>query len=270
MESNIPLGKAVNQPAHYAPEVLADISRTAARSKSGIDARTFKGLDRWTAYEFVWRDEEERLHPAVLEIEIGFDSKNIVESKSLKLYLNSCYYRSFSNAEEVISTLTKTISDCVSGDVTLRLVSLDQAEQVFGTSHPLGECIDSAPIDALTNAKKSLVVESSNPVHERLYSQIFRSLCPVTSQPDWATILIEYRGAKLTQANLLNYLQSYAEHDGFHENCAELIYRDLAAVPGIEDVAVCAKFLRRGGIDISPFRTSTDDFVEPTGRLIRQ
>lgn len=265
-DSNIPLGKAVKQPAHYAPEILANIPRAVARSKSGIYAQSFQGLDRWTAYEFIWVDPDGRLHPSVLEIEIEFDSKNIVESKSLKLYLNSCYYRRFADSEEVISILTKEISDCVLGDVTLSLFSLDKAEDVFGTVGPIGECIDGAP----TKLGLGLLVESGNSVHERLYTQTFRSLCPVTAQPDWATILIEYRGAKLAHSSLLSYLQSYAEHDGFHENCAELIYRDLLAIPEIEQVAVCAKFLRRGGIDICPFRTSTENFLEPQARLIRQ
>ena len=271
MDSHIPLGRAVKQPAHYVPEILAGIPRELARSKSGIKVDFLNGLDRWTAYEFVWRDEEQRLHPSVLEIEIGCDSKNIVESKSLKLYLNSCYYRVFTGPEEVLTTLQKDIGDCVLSHVTLSLVSVDKAEEVFATTEPLGECIDSAPMIERTNKNNTvLAVESGNSVHERIYTQTFRSLCPVTSQPDWASVLIEYRGAKLVRSNLLSYLQSYAEHDGFHENCAELIYTDLLTVPEIEQVAVCAKFLRRGGIDICPFRTSTPDFIEPRGRLIRQ
>lgn len=266
MSSETPLGKAVKQPLQYAPEILAAVPRAIARSKSGVDSHFFSGIDRWTAYEFVWKSPDGRLHPSILDFEIGARSENIVESKSLKLYLNSCYYASFSSSEEVKVNLTKEIEDCVLGDVKIELISLNQAEQVLAQVSPTGTCIDQAEMTTETE----LAFEADTRVHECLYSHSFRSLCPVTSQPDWATILIEYRGAKLSKSALLSYLRGYAEHDGFHEYCVEMIYSDLVALPAIEDAAVCAKFLRRGGIDICPFRTSTPDFTEPKGRLIRQ
>ena len=160
--------------------------------------------------------------------------------------------------------ISKCLSQCVAGRVNLELVNLAQAAEYLNPMRATGESIDHEKLVG------ELSIESDLQVHEKLCSHTFRSLCPVTNQPDWASILVEYRGTKISRSGLLAYLRGYAEHDGFHESCVELIYRDIRSLEGIEEVAVCAKFLRRGGIDICPFRTSTIDFVEPKGRLIRQ
>ena len=266
MTTETPLGKATKQPLQYAPEVLASIPRDVARNRAGIDPYAFSGVDRWTAYEFSWVDSDKAIHPAFLNIEVSADSKNIVESKSLKLYLNSCYYHIFKNTEEVERELVEQLERCVSGGTKVELIPLGRAEEKFSPSVPKGISID----DSSIGDTKELECDVSKIVHEKLYTQVFRSLCPVTGQPDWATVFIEYRGAQLSRSGVLNYLKSYAEHQGFHENCVELIHKDLLALAGIDEVAVCAKFLRRGGIDICPFRTTTKDFIEPAGRLIRQ
>jgi 7-cyano-7-deazaguanine reductase len=260
---DIPLGKSVSQPSHYAPEVLASIPRTLARDASGIDDQSFTGIDRWTAYEFVWIDSDGRAQPLILNIEISADSVNLVESKSLKLYLNSCYHKRFESRDEARSEVEARLRDCVLGGVSIELIDLERALVPLAI---VGTSLD----EAESEPDMQLATEPVGVIHEKLYTHVFRSLCPVTGQPDWASILIEYQGAKLAQPNLLSYLRSYSHHQGFHENCVELIYRDIFALEGMEDVAVCAKFLRRGGIDISPFRTSTVEFKEPRGRLIRQ
>ncbi len=262
----IPLGKSVSQPESYQPDILAAIPRSLGRDKSAIDAESFTGLDRWTAYEFVWLDREGRVQVGILDIEIAADSRNLVESKSLKLYLNSCYFSAFEHVDALENELTRCLANCVQGQVVISFVAVEQAAACFSVVEAPGECIDDAEV--LTD--KRLFTQAGTKVHEKLYSHTFRSLCPVTAQPDWATILIEYQGQPLSRPALLAYLRSYANHEGFHENCVESIYRDILSLQGIDDVAVCAKFLRRGGIDICPFRTSKESFSEPSGRLIRQ
>lgn len=263
---DIPLGKDVQQPISFAPEVLAAVPRSVGRTHKNIEAKEFAGVDRWTAYEFFWFGPEAKANVAMLDIEIDCQSTNLVESKSLKLFLNSCYYRTFESSEEVESVLSEQIGGIVEGALKAQILSPEQAQNQLGIKPAPGQSIDQIN----THGKSDLELESNQKVHEALYTDMFRSLCPVTGQPDWATVLIEYRGSKLDQRALLGYLMSYAEQSGFHEACVEAIFQDIKLLDGIDEVAVCAKFLRRGGIDICPFRTSTIDFVEPKGRLIRQ
>ena len=271
---DIPLGKFVPQPKAYAPEVLAAIPRSLGREKSGIDGLNFLGLDRWTAYEFCWFDASGRAHAAILDIQISCTSHNLVESKSLKLYLNSCYYRKFDSAAALQSELQHCLYEVLQGEVRLRVLSLDDVNTELAVCNALGESIDADQPSIYPEYQGKTLELSIDPtlgsIHEKLYSNLFRSLCPVTRQPDWATILIEYRGKPLNRTALSSYLCGYAEHNSFHEACVESIYGDIRALDGIDDVAVCAKFLRRGGIDICPFRTSTEAFEEPRMRLIRQ
>lgn len=264
---DLPLGKEVKSPSFYAPEILASVPRNLSREKSKINPELFQlGLDRWTAYEFVWRDAADKLHPGILNIDVDCRSDNIVESKSLKLYLNSVYFTQFTDAGKVEEEIRGNLSRCVSGEVRVTFARLDAAEKSLQRVVPEGDCLDD--IDLEESAE--LATEQGGYTEEKLFSHVFRSLCPVTSQPDWATILIQYRGAQLVRTNLLGYLRSYSGHQGFHENCVEQIFSDIYALTEIDDIAVCAKFLRRGGIDICPFRSSTRDFVEPTGYLARQ
>lgn len=261
----IPLGKSVRQPESYQPEILAPIPRSLGREKSKIDPESFVGLDRWAAYEFAWHDKAGRLQVGILDIVIAADSLHLVESKSLKLYLNSCYFSVFEHLEVMEEEVSCCLADCVQGQVSVKFIPLRQAELDFAPVSAPGECIDQEVVD-----DGGLHTLTGDRVHEQLHSHLFRSLCPVTAQPDWASILVEYRGQALSRPALLAYLRRYADHQGFHENCVETIYRDILALQGIDELAVCAKFLRRGGIDICPFRTSTSDFKEPSGRLVRQ
>lgn len=263
---DIPLGKSIAQPKRYAPEVLAAVSRNLARSTLNIQSNDFSGLDRWTAYEFFWFDQQGRPQVAILNIEIDCASENLVESKSLKLYLNSCYYRRFDSALDAENEVSNQLSNIVQGGVRVKLLATEHSDNLPISLDDLWLNIDTSYV----SGKSELSAKQGSRVHEKLYSNLFRSLCPVTAQPDWATILIEYRGDKLIPEALLRYLLSYSEHSGFHEACVESIYRDIHQLDGIDDVAVCAKFLRRGGIDICPFRTSTSDFKELSGRLVRQ
>lgn len=264
---DIPLGKEVKSPTTYAPEILAAVPRKLARENSSINPELFQvGLDRWTAYEFVWRDFSDRLHPGILNIEVDCNSDNIVESKSLKLYLNSFYFARFADVSMVEEELTAKLGNSVSGEVGVAFSTLDAAGKSLQRAAPEGDCLD----EVAMKESIELATEQGSYTEERLYTHVFRSLCPVTAQPDWATILIQYRGATLLRPNLFGYLRAYSEHQGFHENCVEQIFSDIYRLEDIDEVAVCAKFLRRGGIDICPFRSSTADFVEPTGYLVRQ
>lgn len=264
---DIPLGKSVKQPDRYDPDVLAAIPRKLARQQSFIDPSRFTGLDRWTAYEFFWLDSDKQIQTAILDIEIASDSLKIVESKSLKLYLNSCYYAQFDSSKRVESELQTQLESRLDGAVKIKLLSLPQAEQLLMATALKGICIDG--VNGSLNNRTGIEFEDIE-TEEVLYSHAFRSLCPVTAQPDWASIIVQYRGARIIPSSFLHYLRGYAEHQGFHENCVEKIHKDILDLPEIKEAAVCAKFLRRGGIDICPFRTSSQDFAEPKGRLIRQ
>ena len=261
-----PLGKSIAQPKFYDPGILAAVPRSIARADLGIQANTFFGLDRWTAYEFFWFDQNNNAKAAILNIEIDCASENLVESKSLKLYLNSCYYRSFASVTEVQTEISHQISKIVQGSVCVMALDIEHPSNFTSGLDKSWRNID----EVKPSEQGELAVDESKHAHEKLYSNLFRSLCPVTAQPDWATVLIEYKGNKLIPEVLTGYLLNYAEHSGFHEACVESIYRDISQLNGIEDVAVCAKFLRRGGIDICPFRTSNLDFKEPSSRLVRQ
>ena len=206
---------------------------------------------------------------AIGEFCFPVESKNLVESKSLKLYLNSFNQTRFDSVEQVRKTIEKDLSNSSMGDVQVSLNQSLNDSVVFNSRDIV--CLDSLDIDtpAYLPDRKILEVCADDVVAEQLVTHLFRSLCPVTGQPDWASVIIDYTGIKIEHASLLRYLVSFRQHQGFHEHCVEQLFTDIFSECCPEKLTIQANFLRRGGLDISPIR-STEPIIEPFPRHIRQ
>jgi len=278
MEQN-PLGKSTNYDNDYSSELLFHIPRAENRKKL-IHLAKF-GYDLWRAYEFSWLNENKLPQIAILEINAGSDSLNIIESKSLKLYLNSFNLKRFTSEHEVLDTLEKDLTKCIDGKIELELFKNEneneeerERKRTANTVYQNTLCIDSFSPDGLEDfedTKPELLKAEQAVVNEpiQLYSNLFRSLCPVTGQPDWASIYIKYSGKKIVESSLLAYVISYRKHKGFHEDCVELIFDDILTHCQVENLSVYAAFTRRGGIDINPFRSNFEENAG-IGRVWRQ
>lgn len=266
-----PLGQASEYPNTYTPSLLHAISRADARAQVGIEhAELFHGEDLWTGYEFSWLDVGGKPVVAGLRFHVPCQSRAIVESKSVKLYLNSFAQTKFESHGAVQQTLDQDLTLAFQAPVMIELLELSQ---LAGAVQQLpGICLDDLSVrtDAYEREPHFLSVEDPQlSVHETLHSHIFRSLCPVTSQPDWASICVEYSGAPLSREGLLKYLISYRNHQAFHETTIEQIFVDIHQQCAPSRLSVYGRFQRRGGLDINPFR-SLDEDNAPLYRLPRQ
>ena len=251
----MPLGRSVDYTGVYTPSLLCSMERSAGRVPMGIAGELpFHGDDLWTAYEFSWLNQRGRPEAALVRLDVPCASPCIVESKSLKLYLNSFAETRFSSRTEVLSTLNSDLGVAFRAPVVVELLS---PEQLRPDGALAGHCLD------------DIEDGDSRVVHETRYSHLFRSLCPVTGQPDFATLIVSYSGRPVVRESLLAYLVSYRNHQAFHEATVEQIYLDLRRRCRPERLSVYGRFLRRGGIDINPFRSSHDE-TAPMLRLPRQ
>ncbi len=268
-----PLGERSDYPQQYDPSVLHPIPRVAGRAAIGIhDPLPFSGVDIWNAYEVSWLDMRGKPVVAMLELRVACDSLFIVESKSLKLYLGSFNNTRFDSAEQVRLNIHDDLARLTQGEVTVSLESLSQATHgQFALKTAPGVCIDDVDLvePRFDVCPALLSVEPAEPVEETLHSHLLRSNCPVTGQPDWATVIIHYRGKPLSHAGLLGYLVSYRNHNDFHEQCVERIFHDIKQRCQPEALTVLARYTRRGGIDINPFRSDFER-AEANLRLVRQ
>lgn len=263
------LGKVVEQPLQYAPEVLQPIPRSLGRKGLTLPDTGLAGADLWHAYELSWLDPGGKPVARVGRLTVPAASPNIVESKSLKLYLNSLNGEPFDNADQLRGRVETDVSAAAGLPVSLELCAVDDAS-LAGT--PLrGTCIDALDARAPASAPDANLLQCDPGQHgdEQLYSHLMRSLCPVTGQPDWATVWLSYRGPALRHESVLAYLLSFREHQEFHEQCVERIFCDLLAIAQPEYLQVQAFYTRRGGLDINPMR-STDPADQPLPRLNRQ
>jgi 7-cyano-7-deazaguanine reductase len=272
--SDAPLGKTSSNPDKYSPELLFPISRGTHRALLQYgNTLPFMGVDIWNAYELSWLGPRGKPEVAIAQIEIPFDSPYMVESKSLKLYLNSLNYERFSSAEEVKLRISKDLSASSQSNVAVTLLSpLEWSKLSFG--EPEGTLLDRLDIQIepqdLPNPEWLTSESSSAPVEETLFSHLLRSNCPVTGQPDWASIIIHYAGPTINQENLLRYIISYRNHQEFHEHCVEKIFCDIKAKCKTAKLSVYARYTRRGGLDINPFRTDFNTPWPKNKRLARQ
>jgi len=271
--SGLTLGKSTAYRDIYDPSLLQGVPRSLNRDPLGLkaDALPFHGGDIWTLYELSWLNARGLPQVAVGHVELDHASVNLVESKSFKLYLNSFNQTRFDSWEAVQRTLERDLSACAEGKVTVALYRIDELEgQPIAHFH--GTCFDDQDIEIdnyqfdaawLENAASGKVVE------ETLVSHLLKSNCLITHQPDWGSVQIKYRGAKIDREKLLRYLISFRNHNEFHEQCVERIFNDILHFCQPEALSVYARYTRRGGLDINPWRSNTD-FVPAIGRLVRQ
>ncbi|WP_313513734.1 NADPH-dependent 7-cyano-7-deazaguanine reductase QueF [Pseudomonas sp.] len=268
-----PLGKSSEYIATYTPSLLFPISRAPKWAELGLTAQSlpYAGVDYWNCYELSWLTASGKPVVAVGEFAIPAHSPNIIESKSFKLYLNSLNQTRFASRDEVQALLARDLSAAAGAPVSVTLKTLDQVTEE-GIARPAGVCIDVLEVDIDNFSQPQVELLRCNAdevVEERLYSHLLKSNCPVTGQPDWGTLVVEYRGAKLDHANFLAYLVSFRQHSDFHEQCVERIYLDLLNLLQPERLSVHARYVRRGGLDINPYRSSQAMSVD-NRRLARQ
>jgi 7-cyano-7-deazaguanine reductase len=270
---NSPLGKSTAYRSDYAPELLFPIPRRIKRHEIGIaDTRLpFLGEDIWNAYELSWLNPKGKPVVAVGCFRVPANTPCLIESKSLKLYLNSFNQTRFDNKQTVIETIARDLSDAAGGAVAVDLQLLsDQPKAAIGV--PEGILVDDLDIDCdcYQPAPENLMVNEGEIIEETLYSHLLKSNCLVTGQPDWAMVVIQYRGRPIDHAGLLRYIVSFRDHNEFHEQCVERIFCDIRQYCAPEALSVYARYTRRGGLDINPFR-STGDYGRPENiREIRQ
>lgn len=279
-----PLGKNVPYKYEYAPEFLYEIPRKRNRAKINIidTALPFYGFDVWNAFEISWLNQKGKPEVAIGEIRIPCNTPNTIESKSLKLYLNSFANTKFSSIDVVKDTITKDLNEHVEGGVEVKLDLLSTIPATYLT-HFDGICLDTLDIECdtynlspellrLEKASKASLTKVSANISETLFSNLFHAHCLITAQPDWASIKISYTGQKICRESLLKYLISFRNHNSFHEDCVERIFIDIMAQCKPIDLTIDARFTRRGGLDISPYRSSSIKNMDNRQdiRLIRQ
>lgn len=257
-EDDAPLGKAVGYERDYDPGLLYPIARSDGRARIGLGgAAPFTGCDIWNAWELSWLDARGKPMVAWGEFRVPADSPSIIESKSLKLYLNSLNQASFDSRQAVQKLIAQDLSRAAGGPVTVVLRASDDWPQTLAV--PQGECLDGLdvtirhyhPEPALLTLRSGVVAE------RRVFSRLLRSRCPVTGQPDWGGVDIRYRGREIDPAGLLAYIVSFRQHQDFHEQCVERMFLDIQRRCQPEQLTIHARYLRRGGLDINPYRTST-------------
>ncbi|MGV8918507.1 MAG: NADPH-dependent 7-cyano-7-deazaguanine reductase QueF [Pseudomonas sp.] len=268
-----PLGKSSEYIATYTPSLLFPIPRAAKWAELGLTAQTlpYQGVDFWNCYELSWLLPSGKPVVAIGEFSILADSPNIIESKSFKLYLNSLNQTVFADQTTLVATLEKDLSAAAGKPVGVRIRSLAEIEGSGVASLP-GVCIDE--LDVIVDSYEAprpelLKCDSTRVVEESLHSHLLKSNCPVTSQPDWGSVAVEYRGAALDHTSLLAYIVSFRQHSDFHEQCVERIFLDLQRLLKPEKLTVYARYVRRGGLDINPYR-STEAISLENRRLARQ
>lgn len=268
-----PLGKSSEYISTYTPSLLFPIPRAAKWAELGLSAETlpYKGVDFWNCFELSWLLPSGKPVVAIGEFSIPADSPNIIESKSFKLYLNSLNQTAFADMTSLEAALRTDLSAAAGKPVSVRIRSLAEIEAEGVMALP-GVCIDELDI-SVSNYEhprpELLRCDDSHVVEESVHSHLLKSNCPVTSQPDWGSVVVEYRGSALDHASLLEYIVSFRQHSDFHEQCVERIFLDLQRLLKPEKLTVYARYVRRGGLDINPYR-STEDVAFQNVRLARQ
>ncbi len=266
-------GKPTEYPHHYDATLLQAVPRSMNREPLGLHAHRlpFHGADIWTLYELSWLNNKGLPQVALGELSLDACSTHLIESKSLKLYLNGLNQTRFTDWEAVRTLLKRDLSHCAQGAVKIRLLPLDQM-----THQPIanlsGESLDEQDIEINNYTLNNTYLKNATGkqrVEETLVSHLLKSNCLITHQPDWGSIQIRYRGPQINREALLRYLVSFRHHDEFHEQCVERIFNDLLYFCKPETLAVYARYTRRGGLDINPWRANCH-YVPLTGRLARQ
>jgi 7-cyano-7-deazaguanine reductase len=267
---DIPLGRAVDYPRGYDPALLFPIPRAHGRAGLGLDdsnALPFVGKDRWHAYELGWLDAHGKPVVATATINVPAQSPQLIESKSLKLYLNSLNAARFDAVDAARERIARDLSQAAGAPVEVAFGLPPMVASDHATS------IDAIEVDCDVYDMPQpafLAADATDIVDETLRSDLLKSNCPVTGQPDWASVRIAYRGPRIDRAGLLRYLVSFREHAEFHEQCVERIFVDVLARCAPRALSVEARYTRRGGLDINPWRTLPGMDAPAAGRDLRQ
>ncbi|MDQ7988033.1 MAG: NADPH-dependent 7-cyano-7-deazaguanine reductase QueF [Candidatus Dactylopiibacterium sp.] len=269
-----PLGRTTSYRSDYAPELLFPLPRQTKRDELGIvpGALPFVGEDLWNAYEISWLDARGKPVVAIGEFRVPAASPRLIESKSLKLYLNSFNQTRFASAAAVQGVLARDLAAAAGAEVGVALFPLALAP-VRRYGWPTGVCLDAQEIDVDTYAPRAglLGADATREVEdELLFSHLLKSNCLVTGQPDWGTVFVRYSGPALDREGLLRYVISFREHNEFHEQCVERIFQDILTQCAPRELAVWARYTRRGGLDINPFRALREGWQPPNEFEVRQ
>ena len=271
--TGLTLGKKTEYANQYDPSLLQPVPRSLNRDDLNLgEDLPFLGCDIWTLYELSWLNDKGLPQVAIGEVSIPATSANLIESKSFKLYLNSFNQTRFSCWDDVVKRLHDDLSACAGEavDVTLRSVD-DYTDSLIVTMN--GECIDDQDIDIVSyEFDRNLLAGAANGewVTESLHSHLLKSNCLITNQPDWGSVEIHYTGKQLDREALLRYLVSFREHNEFHEQCVERIFTDITQFCQPQSLTVYARYTRRGGLDINPYRSNISRQPNHNQRMARQ
>nr|WP_283633750.1 NADPH-dependent 7-cyano-7-deazaguanine reductase QueF [Alteromonas macleodii] len=257
---DLSLGKQVDYEFEYNPDLLQGVPRSLSRDTLSLAGfgLPFDGIDTWTGYELSWLNLKGKPNVAILECHVPITSKNLIESKSFKLYLNSFNQTKFASAEDVRQVLQADLSACAGEPVEVKLILPEQFSSLQFQEFN-GTLLDSLDVEIdqySPNTQYLTVAKNVTGVQETLVSHLLKSNCLITSQPDWASIQIRYEGKAIEHEGLLKYLISFRQHNEFHEQCVERIYNDIMQHCQPDKLTVCARYTRRGGLDINPFRSN--------------
>lgn len=267
-----PLGKPVAYRDTYAPELLFPIERQLKRDELGLKpgALPFVGEDLWNAYELSWLDPLGKPVVALARFRVPASSPRLIESKSLKLYLNAFNQQRCADAAEVQVMIARDLSAAAGAEVGVEVEPLAQRPQrAFG--YPDGVCLDTLDIAIDTyQPAPELLTAGGAEVSETLYSHLLKSNCLVTGQPDWGMVVVRYTGKAISREGLLRYIVSFREHNEFHEQCVERVFCDVLERCRPRELAVWARYTRRGGLDINPFRAGRPGLIADERMEVRQ
>ena len=259
------LGQQSAYPTHYDPNLLFPIARAKNRASLGVNnisSPPFFGVDLWNAYELDWLNLKGKPQIALAEFIIPADSPNMIESKSFKLYLNSLNQHCFADFAAVKTCVQHDLSQVLGTGLQVRLVQpceITSNKKMAPIEELGGQLLDRLDIevDSHQNSDPLLLKadHTSAPITQTLVSHLLKSNCPVTGQPDWASVQIQYQGRPIDEEGLLRYLIGFRQLGEFHEHCVEKIFCDIKIQCQPEKLSVYARYTRRGGLDINPFRT---------------
>lgn len=264
-----PLGKTSQYVDKYDNSLLFPIPRENTRNTAPNNL-PFTGWDIWNAYEISWLDSNGKPQVTLAEFILPYDSPNLIESKSLKLYLNSFNNSKFSSTDEVLGIIRKDLSNAAKKEVSVKFYTHSDIKIITNFTNATN--IDDIKVDTdCYTINKDLLKTNDITVSESLCSNLLKSNCPVTGQPDWASVLIKYTGKQIAHSSLLKYIISFRNYQEFHEQCAEKMFLDIMGQCKPEILTVYARYTRRGGLDINPIRTNDPNYKPDNNfRLIRQ
>ncbi|CAH6832427.1 7-cyano-7-deazaguanine reductase [Vibrio chagasii] len=271
--AGLTLGQKTEYSNQYDASLLQPVPRSLNRDDLALNGELpFVGHDIWTMYELSWLNKNGLPQVAVGEVFIPATSPNLIESKSFKLYLNSYNQTQFENWEQVTERLTQDLSACAGEAVIVNVNSVtDYTNQPIVTME--GECIDNQDIQITSYDFEASLLEGAageQEVEETLHSHLLKSNCLITNQPDWGSVEIAYSGKQIDREALLRYLVSFREHNEFHEQCVERIFTDIMKYCAPSKLTVFARYTRRGGLDINPYRSTEQDRPNHNKRMARQ